>query len=198
MKEACGINSNEAKSASGDELYSRFQAGDERAFEDLVAMYETELFHFINGIVHDYHEAKHLMIEAFARLALKGGRFEGRSSLKTYLYTIAKNLAIRYVKMRGKEKYIPFEEAIETVTDADDSPVSLFEREDDKLRVHEALKGLKEEYRVVINLLYFKDMSYREAGRIMYKNERQIEGLARRAKAALKSKLESGGFVYDF
>jgi DNA-directed RNA polymerase specialized sigma24 family protein len=40
-------------------------------------------------------------------------------------------------------------------------------------------------------------MSYLEAGRVMYKNVRQIEGLARRAKAALKKRLEDDGYTNE-
>ncbi len=95
---------------SGEELFRRYQEGDRGAFDDLVALYEHDFMFFLNGVVNDKHEATHLMIEAFAQLALKGGDFSGRSSLKTYLYTIGKNLAFRYVKARRKERHISIEE----------------------------------------------------------------------------------------
>ena len=182
---------------SGEELYSRFLAGDKYAFESLVALYEDELALFINGIVHDYHEAKHLTIEAFAKLALKGKQFSGESSIKTYLFAIGKNLAVRYAKMRSHETHISYEDIFEFVGDESETPEGIIEKEESKRLINEAIGELKEDYRVVLTFLYFEDMSYIQAGRVMGKTERQIEGLARRAKASLKKKLESGGFGRD-
>ena len=55
---------------------------------------------------------------------------------------------------------------------------------------------MKPEHRNVLYLLYFEGMSYAEAGTVMNKGKRQIEGLAYRARASLKKKLESEGFTY--
>jgi DNA-directed RNA polymerase specialized sigma24 family protein len=49
----------------------------------------------------------------------------------------------------------------------------------------------------VLLLLYFEDMSYREAGKAMNKSEKQIKHLAFRAKKALKKKLESMNYVIE-
>jgi len=180
---------------TGEELYRRFLAGDSNAFEDLVALYEDELSRFINGIVHDRHETKHLTIEAFAQLALGGKGYSGKAALKTYLFTIGKNLATRYVRTRGKEKHISFEEALGTFVDGSDSPYEFMEREENRRLVHEALQELKAEYHAVLALLYFEDMSYREAGQSMKKSENQVKHLAYRAKKALKKRLEDEGYA---
>jgi RNA polymerase sigma-70 factor (ECF subfamily) len=181
---------------SGEELHRRFLDGDHSAFEDLVELYEHELALFINAIVHDHHEAKHLVIETFTQLALHGKKFEGRSSLKTYLFTIGKNLAIKYVKNRRKERHISYEDAIETLVNEDETPYHFMEREENKRYLREAMHDLKEEYRIVLELLYFEDMSYIEAGETMKKSVKQVTDLAYRAKASLKKKLESAEFSY--
>ena len=179
---------------TGEELFRQFLAGDSDAFEELVALYEEELFNFINRMVDDYHEAKHLTIESFAQLAVSGGKFSGKSSLKTYLFTIGKNLASRYLKMRGREKHISYEEIMGVVSDEGATLQNFIEQEETKQMLHEALKDLKDEHRAVILLLYFEDMSYMQAGRAMNKSEKQIKHLAYRAKAALKKKLENERF----
>jgi len=180
---------------NGEELYRRFLNGDEKAFEELVGLYEHELSLFITDMVHDLHEAKHLVIETFAQLAVYGN-FEGRSSLKTYIFAIGKNLAARYVRMRRREAHIAFEDVIETVVDKGETPETFLQREENERSLHAAMQDLKPDYRTVLHILYFEDMSYKEAGQVMKKSERQIEGLAYRAKAALKKILESEGFTY--
>jgi len=182
---------------TGEELFSRYVAtGDGGAFEELVRLYEDELARFINGIVRDFHEAKHLTVETFAQLAVNGKKFSGKSSLKTYLFTIGKNLAVKYLKKRGRERHISFEDAVTALADADDSPFEIMEREESKRQVHKAMGALKEEYRAVLLLLYFEDMSYLEAGKAMRKSSEQVKHLAYRAKAALKKKLEGDGYQY--
>jgi len=169
--------------------------GDDEAFDKIVALYEDELSRFINSIVSDYHESKHLMIESFARLAESGNKFLEQSTLKTYLFAIGKNLAFRYVKMRGREQHISYEEVIETLIGEGESPYTFLEREENKQLFHTAMGELKDDYRIILLLLYFEDMSYLQAGRVMSKTETQIRGLAQRAKVALKRKLESKGYI---
>jgi len=97
---------NQEPGKTGKELYRRYLDGDEKAFEELVGLYERDLALFINGIVGDIHETKHLLIDTFAQLAVSGGRFEGMSALKTYLFAIGKHLALRHVKLRGRETHL--------------------------------------------------------------------------------------------
>ena len=184
------MNEDNTLDRSAEELFSSYIAGDEAAFEKLVSMYEDELSVFVYNKVRDYHEAKHITIEAFARLAT-GGAFAGRSSIKTYLFAIGKHLAYRHLKLRGREESIPFEDIIGTLVDEGQSPQQYMERDENKNSIRGAMEDLKEDYRVVLELLYFEDMSYVEAGRRMGKSAEQIKSLAYRAKASLKKKLES-------
>ena len=191
QKEVTKIVLNAESKVTGEELFRYFLMGDHRAFEELVALYEEELFYFINRMVDDYHEAKHLTIEAFAQLAVGGQKFSGKSSLKTYLFAMGKNLALRNIKMRGRAKHISYEEIMGVLSDEGTAPHSFIEREETKQQFHEALKDLEDEHRAVILLLYFEDLSYIQAGRVMNKSEKQIKQLAGQAKAALQKKLES-------
>jgi len=153
------------------------------------------LFSFINGIVNDFHEAKHLSIEAFSELALNASAYKEKSSVKTYLFAIGKNLAKHYVKVREREQHISYEEAIGILIADDETPQSFLEREENRLQLHRVMGELKEDYRIVLELLYFEDLSYFEAGISMRKNVKQIANLAFRAKTSLKKKLESAGFI---
>jgi len=172
---------------SGEELYRLFvEKEDNGAFELLVGMYADELGRYINSIVRDYHESRHMTIEVFAKLAEIRGQFEGRSSIKTYLFTIGRNMAFRHLKTREKENHIPFDEIIGIYTDDSGDPYSIIERKETEARVREALKSLKYEQRAVIVLLYFDDMSYAQAAKAMGKSEKSIKSLAFRAKKSLR------------
>ena len=186
----------DVQSVSGEELYRRFLSGDKSAFEDFVIMYEDELSRYIYGIVRDYHETEHLTIETFSQLILNKKKFDGKSSIKTYLFAIGKNLSYRLLKTRGREQFLPFEEAANIPADKTITPYSFLEKAENSQYLKETMRELKEDYRAVLVLLYFENMSYLQAGRAMNKGEKQIKNLAFRAKAALKKKLEDKGFTY--
>ena len=171
---------------SGEDMYVQFLEGDEIAFEGLVELYQNELFLFINDIVHDYHEAKYLMIDAFAILA-SGNHYAGKSSLKTYLFGIGKNLAYGMIRGRKHDKHISFTELVDSVADTKGTPEQIALNRETISHLHEAMLLLKLEYRFVLLLLYFDDMSYRDAGKKMKKSEQQVKVLAHRAKVSLRS-----------
>ena len=179
---------------TGEELYARYLEGDADAFEEFVILYENDLFRFINSIVRDYHEAKHLTIETFAELIVNSTKFTGKSSIKTYLYAIGKNLSMRHIKKRINNNHISFDEIVEIMVDDSEPMETFLEREESRKNLHIAMRELKEEYHAVLTLLYFEDMSYIQAGRAMNKSEKQIKNLAYRAKAALRKNLENMGY----
>lgn len=134
------------------------------------------------------------MIEAFARMMVKGGGFRGGASLKTYLYAIGRNLALRHLKKAGREKRVPLGEIAEVSDgEAGRSPELRVLQEENRRALYEAMQSLKGDYRETLHLLYFENMSYAEAGEVMGKSTRQIADLAYRARLSLKSKLERLG-----
>jgi RNA polymerase sigma-70 factor (ECF subfamily) len=175
---------------SGEELFQRYLSGDESAFEDLVALYSDDLSHFIDSKVSDFHETKYLTIETFGQLAVNGKKFSGQSTLKTYLFTIARNLIAKHLKERKKNSHISYDEIVETVSLSQDAPDVYLEKEETRQKLLSAMKLLVEDYNQVLTLLYFDDMSYMQAGKIMGKSEKQIKNLAHRAKDTLKKLLE--------
>lgn len=184
---------------TGEQLYQRFIAGDEEALEDLVGLYRGGLTLFINGFVRDIDTAEELMIDVFAELIAGGSKFAGRSSLKTYLFGIGRNLALQHFRKNRKYR-LSFSVAPEmSDKDGDDreiSPETVYLKEEEARNIYDNMMTLKEEYAQALYLIYFEDMSYAEAGKVLKKRENQIAGLAHRAKAALKIKLEKEGITY--
>jgi len=188
-------NKNEQDS-QGIEFYQRFLSGNNDAFAELVALFEDEFYRFINGIVRDHHETKHIIHDAFVHLASDGKRFKGKSSIKTYLFAIGKNIALQHVKRRGREQNLTHEIITKILSDGSETPDSILERKENGRKIHQAIQELRENYRVVLTLLYFEDRSYIEVGQIINKDVNQVRVLAHRAKAALKKKLENSGVTH--
>ena len=86
---------------SDHELYSLFLAGDTRAYDELMIRYGDSLTVYLNGYLHDWHDAEDLMIEAFARIMAKKPRIR-EEGFKAYLYRTARNLASRFSDRRTR------------------------------------------------------------------------------------------------
>jgi RNA polymerase sigma-70 factor (ECF subfamily) len=86
----------------GRTLLAAAQQGDEGAFEDLVGPYRGELQAHAYRMVGSLHDAEDAMQEALLRAWRGIARFEGRSSLRTWLYTITTNSSLRLIERRPK------------------------------------------------------------------------------------------------
>lgn len=181
---------------NGASSYRRFLEGDENGFVEIVEQYGANLIFFINGYVNDTAVAEDLMEEAFCDLIVHRKCYKGRSSFKTYLFAIARNKAMTYLKRLSRTAVLPLEEHSNETTDAD-GVESIVIQDDEKRALYAAMNRIIPDYRTVLHLLYFENMSYGEAASVLRKSRKQINNLAYRAKQALKSEMEKGGFIYE-
>jgi RNA polymerase sigma-70 factor, ECF subfamily len=93
---------------SESDLLRAAQAGDEGAFERLIAPYRGELQAHAYRMLGSLHDAEDAMQEAMLRAWRGIGRFEGRSSLRSWLYTITTNASLRLIERRPK-RVLPIE-----------------------------------------------------------------------------------------
>lgn len=171
-----------------EEAYGHYFRGDEEAAEFLIKKYGDPLVFYLNGYLKDLHEAEDLMIEAFSNLFVKKRPLQETGSFKAYLYKTAHNLALRH-----RQKYrIPFlhlEELSFEVPSERMADTELLQSEQNQ-RLYQALGKLKKDYREAIYLVYFEQMSYRNAGVVMGKSETQVSKLIYHGKQNLKMMLE--------
>ena len=181
---------------NGASSYRRFLDGDDKGLAEIVKNYRDGLILYLNGIVNNFSVAEELMEETFFKIITKQPRFNAKYSFKTWLYTIGRNVAIDYLRHNAKQSDTSFDDFENYIQDEFDLE-KLYIIEERKIAVHRALKKLNAEYRQVLWLLYFEDMTNSDAAVVMKKNTRQMKNLVYRAKSALKSELDKEGFVYE-
>ncbi len=176
-------------------LYEKFLCGDNNSFEELISLHKESLTLFIYSFIKNMSDAENIMIDVFAKLIVSKSKFKGKSSLKTYLFSIARNESLLYIKKN--KKYISFEDIGEDICFLEENLDTILLKKENNRRLYMAMKKLTRDYRVVLYLLYFEDMSYKEASKVMKKSVKQITNLAYRSKKSLKEILEKEGFIYD-
>lgn len=189
------INVADDQELNNDEvLYRRSFGKDQSAAEKLVERYGDALTFYVNGYIHDIHDSEDIMIDAFALMFVKLRPVGRAGSFKAYLYKTARNLAVRHKK--GRRIFINIDDVAFELKNDDKAEADIIRNERDK-QLYAALERLKTEYQEVLYLIYFQDMSYREAGTVMGKSESQVTKLVYRGKQRLKSILEEEGFIYE-
>ncbi len=181
---------------NGASSYRRFLGGDDTGLAELVRDYKDGLILYLNGIVGNVSVAEELMEETFFKIITKKPKFRSEYSFKTWLYTIGRNITMDYLRKSVKRSDAAFDD-LESYVQDEYSLERLYIVEEQKIMVHRALKKVHTEYRQVLWLLYFEDLSYKEAATVMKKSARQMKNLVYRAKKALKEELDKEGFVYE-
>ncbi len=173
---------------NGESSYRRFLDGDESAFGQILDMYSENLIFFINRYVGNVAIAQELSEDVFVEILLHKRRYNFKTSLKTYLFTIGRNKAVSYLRRCARRPECAYE-YIENESDRRNLEDEFIKRERER-ELHRAINTLNDDYKTVLHLIYFEDMSYEQTAEVMKKNKKQIENLAYRARQALKKELE--------
>lgn len=178
--------------SSAEESYKRFVSGDKDAFSDVINEYRDSLIFFINGIVHNDDTAEDIAADSFAELIVHPSRFKFKSSLKTYIFTIAHHKAVNCIKKNVRLFLVESDEQTGRSSEYTEFESSILQKEENKA-LHDALPKIKEEYATALHLIYFEEMSYKETALIMRKSVKQIDNYVSRGKTALRKILEEEG-----
>ena len=182
---------------NGASSYRRFRDdGDESGLVEIIRDYKDGLILYLNSFVGNIHIAEELAEDTFVLLGTKKPRDKGKGSFKTWLYTIGRNIAIDHLRRNVKTPEVSIEECPELVSEENSLEWSYI-HEERKITVHRALRRLKPEYRQILWLTYFENLSNKEAAAVMRKTVHSIETLVYRARKSLRAQLEMEGFIYE-
>lgn len=180
----------------GESSYRRFLDGDESGMAELIRDYKDGLMMYLIGITRDFHAAEDIMEDTFVKLVVKKPRYSEKYSFKTWLYTIGRNAAVDYLRRNSKKSGSSVDDLADFLTD-EENLERAYLKEEQKISLHKVMATLNPDYRQVLYLSFFEDLSNAEIAAVMHKSKRQIEVLIYHAKISLRSKLEKEGFTYE-
>jgi RNA polymerase sigma-70 factor (ECF subfamily) len=169
-------------------------------FEAVVERYHAKVFQLIYRYTGDYEEASDLTQDTFIRAYRAWGEFRGEAQIYTWLYRIALNLCHNQRKKGDRRRRVegpsldvsqhdeedarPFE-----VADARPQPSHRIENDELRVRLHEALLALPENYRTVIVLRDIEGLSYEQIAEVTDSTLEAIKSRLFRARTCLRDAL---------
>ncbi len=150
-------------------LVERALAGDQRAFADLLGKYKDAIYFMLLKMVNNQDDAEDLTIEAFGKAFKNLHQYTPNFAFSTWLFKIATNNCIDFIRKRRGGMLIPIEQTSEDkeeiiipIKTDDLNPEENLISQQKINMMREIVQKLKPRYRKLIELRYFEELSYEE------------------------------------
>ena len=147
----------------------------EKAFLSLLDQYQERLYWYIRKIVITHENADDALQNTFVRIYRNIQSFKGQSSLSTWMYRIARNEALRLLEKENKMQLASLDDINPGyLEDLTQDPY--FDGDQAKLELHKIIETqLTNKQRIVFNMKYFDELSFREMADILDVNENTLK-----------------------
>jgi len=180
------------------DLIGRIRSGNQDAFRSLVNTYQEKVMRTCMGFVHSAADAEDITQDVFLEVFRSMSRFREESELSTWIYRIAVNKSLNFIKSEARRKiftYMGFYDPVESdlsgdlVSGKESCPDEDMNRSELALAVQKALEGLPSGQRTAFILSRYDDLSNKEIAGIMQTSVASVESLLFRAKQNLQKRL---------
>lgn len=164
----------------------------ESIFHRLYDDFHQDVFNFLIYLVKNRSVAEDLAHEVYVRVLNAYDRFEGKSSEKTWLFSIAKNVAIDHFRknsVRERHAFTVFDWETEQLTSPTQTPEQFAELSDQMRELLAALECCTGDQKMVIVMRYFQELSIVETAEILGWNEGKVKTTQHRAIKHLRKLL---------
>lgn len=165
--------------SSSDEdkdLVERSQNGDTRAFDALVRKYTPRLYGLVYNMTGNRDDTADLLQDVFAKAYRSIKRFMGKSSFYTWIYSIAVNMTLNFLKKRGRHSKmnLSMDDVDSGILNDPDfiklttgpSPLRDVNLHELQKRLNEAMMRLSEDHRTVVTLYDIQGLQHSEISKI--------------------------------
>lgn len=187
-----------------EELVKKVKNGDIDAFEQIIALYESKVFSLIYHMIKNENEIEDLAQEVFIRVYTNIKKFNGNSSLYTWIYKITTNLCIDYIKRKKEVIYLDEKLKLEDnevemqIPSDEKRQDELYEDKELKEKLEKCIDKLPEKQKAIIILRDIKGFSYEEIAYITGIKLGTVKSQINRARQKLKNMLERDGTFIEY
>ncbi len=164
-------NTHSDKALYDIELVERAKNGDEKAYAKLLSRYRDSIYFMLLKMVGNKVDAEDLTIEAFGKAFRNIELYSPNYAFSTWLFKIASNNGIDFLR-RKRAKLVSIDQENEdkeeggarqiTITDEGPDPAESMVRSQTVETVRAVVEKLKPRYKRLVELRYFKELSYEE------------------------------------
>ena len=162
---------------------------DAGAFEKLIDRYQKPIYNLGMRMFGNSDDAEDLTQNVFIKAWERLNSFDNRFKFFSWLYRIAINESLNISNREKRKERIENEEQYETGNSIENE----FEKSEQSRRIHEALTGLEINYRIVIVLRHYLDLSYSEIAELTELPEKTVKSRLFSARQILKESLLKKG-----
>ncbi|MEP2058943.1 RNA polymerase sigma factor [Maribacter litoralis] len=137
-----------------------------QAFEVLVNTYKERLYWQIRSIVLNHDDADDVLQNTFIKVYKNIDGFKGDSKLFSWMYRIATNEALNFIKQRAKIQGVSDTDYQDRLVENLEADV-YFEGDEIQLQLQKAIATLPEKQKLVFNMKYFQELKYEEISEIL-------------------------------
>ncbi len=155
-----------------DMLVARYSEGDNKAFDELLARYQSKLFNYIFFIVRSQELAEDIFQETFVKAitTIQQGRYTPSGKFGSWLTRIAHNMIVDSYRQERNENTISNDEVeVDLFNDADlcdDNIETQMVNEQTLTDVRRLMDALPSNQREVVYMRYYQDLSFKEIAEI--------------------------------
>ncbi len=178
-------------------LVARAQEGDTAAFDELVVKYTPKLYGLIYHMTSHQDDTRDLLQDVFSKAFRSLKRFRGKSSFYTWIYSIATNTTLNFLKKRNRRKNFSLddidsniqhdEEFIELTSGND--PIREASLSELQQSLNEAMQKLSDKHRVVVTMFDVQGMPHAEIAKVLNVSEGTVRSRLFYAHRELQSHL---------
>ncbi len=156
-----------SSSLSDQEILTNVAAKDDIAFKELYLRYNLPLFNYLLRLLHQTTIAEDLLQETFLAIWQGAERFRGKSSVKTWIFRIAHNQAISWLRHHGKTQPITLNIEDMSLFSQEPSPEEAIIQMGQVTQIQTAINKLSQNHRSTVELTFVHGFSYKEIAEIM-------------------------------
>jgi len=157
------------------DLVKRAQEGDTRAFDALILKYGDKLYGMIYNMTSNKEDTHDLLQDVFAKAYNSIGKFRGRSTFYTWIYQIAVNMTLNFLKKRKRRTGLSLNEMDSSVhqdpalvdTTHESNPEQQSTLHELQKKLNEAMQHLSESHRTVVTLFDIQGLPHAEIAKIL-------------------------------
>lgn len=176
------------KKRKEDEWIKKIKKGDQKAFEELYRYYYPRLGQFVFRYVHSKYLAEDLVHNVFYNVWENRSKLEARGTLKSYLFTAARNQALNYLEKREVRKFEE-PEAVVQLESLESGPSQEMSAKELEQAVIKAVKEIPDKRRNIFLMHREDELTYREIAEMLDISVKTVETQMSRSLKFLRYKL---------